>query len=118
MDTKCLKISSWETTIVHTPEIYFIKKEFDHIFFSNISFQFLGDSGYIYKKNIYLDISTALMRPRRPKQYCLQLKKKIYIYIYIYLQVDPSLITLYIVYAILILLAGLLQVIFPSRFLN
>ena len=90
MDTKCLKISSWETTIVHTPEIYFIKKEFDHIFFSNISFQFLGNSGYIYIK----------------------------IYIYIYLQVDPSLITLYIVYTILILLAGLLQVIFPSRFLN
>ena len=29
------------------------------------------------------DISTALMRPRRPKQYCLQLY--IYIYIYIYL---------------------------------
>ena len=27
------------------------------------------------------DISTALMRPRRPKQYCLQL----YIYIYIYI---------------------------------
>ena len=27
------------------------------------------------------DISTALMRPRRPKQYCLQL---VYIYIYIY----------------------------------
>ena len=44
--------------------------------------------------------------------------KKKNIYIYIYLQVDPSLITLYIVYAILILLAGLLQVIFPSRFLN
>ena len=91
MDTKCLKISSWETTkSVHTPEIYFIKKEFDYIFFSNITFQFLGNSGYTYIKK----------------------------YIYIYLQVDPSLITLYIVYAILILLAGLLQVIFPSRFLN
>ena len=31
-----------------------------------------------------LDISTALMRPRRPKQYCLQLY--IYIYIYIYIE--------------------------------
>ena len=30
------------------------------------------------------DISTALMRPRRPKQYCLQLYIYIYIYIYIY----------------------------------
>ena len=32
-----------------------------------------------------LDISTALMRPRRPKQYCLQLV--IYIYIYIYIDI-------------------------------
>ena len=31
-----------------------------------------------------LDISTALMRPRRPKQYCLQLYIYIYIYIYIF----------------------------------
>ena len=31
------------------------------------------------------DISTALMRPRRPKQYCLQLYIYIYIYIFIYL---------------------------------
>ena len=29
------------------------------------------------------DISTALMKPRRPKQYCLQLVTYIYIYIYI-----------------------------------
>ena len=33
------------------------------------------------------DISTALMRPRRPKQYCLQL----YIYIYINVEVESTL---------------------------
>ena len=31
------------------------------------------------------DISTALMRPRRPKQYCLQLVIYIYIYMYVYM---------------------------------
>ena len=36
---------------------------------------------YIHIYVIYYYISTALMRPRRPKQYCLQLV--IYIYIYI-----------------------------------
>ena len=37
---------------------------------------------HIYKKPyLHPSISTALMRPRRPKQYCLQLV--IYIYIYI-----------------------------------
>ena len=33
---------------------------------------------------LHSSISTALMRPRRPKQYCLQLVIYIYIYIYIY----------------------------------
>ena len=35
---------------------------------------------YIYIYIYILAISTALMRPRRPKQYCLQLVKYIYIY--------------------------------------
>ena len=39
----------------------------------------MGHLGWLYSLTSILDISTALMRPRRPKQYCLQL----YIYIYI-----------------------------------
>ena len=35
-------------------------------------------------------ISTALMRPRRPKQYCVQLVIYIYIYIYIYMHMLAS----------------------------
>ena len=34
------------------------------------------------------DINTALMRPRRPKQYCLPLVIYIYIYIYIYINIS------------------------------
>ena len=35
-----------------------------------------------------LAISTALMRPRRPKQYCLQLVIYTFIYIYVYLYIS------------------------------
>ena len=36
--------------------------------------QFVGNFIYIYTMiRLHLSISTALMRPRRPKQYCLQL---------------------------------------------
>ena len=35
--------------------------------------------------HLYPSISIALMRPRRPKQYCLQLVIYMYIYIYIYI---------------------------------
>ena len=40
----------------------------------------MGSSRWLLKLHLHLSISTALMTPRRPKQYCLQL----YIYIYIY----------------------------------
>ena len=33
----------------------------------------MGHLGWLYSLTSILDISTALMRPRRPKQYCLQL---------------------------------------------
>ena len=36
---------------------------------------------------LHPSISTALMRPRRPKQYCLQLVIYIYMYIYIYIYI-------------------------------
>ena len=39
---------------------------------------------------LHPSISTALMRPRRPKQYCLQLVIHIYIYIYIYIYIGSS----------------------------
>ena len=39
----------------------------------------MGSSRWLLKLHLHLSISTALMRPRRLKQYCLQL----YIYIYI-----------------------------------
>jgi len=42
----------------------------------------VGHSRWSYRLTFILAISTALMRPRRPKRYCLQL----YIYIYIYIQ--------------------------------
>ena len=45
----------------------------------------MGHLGWLYSLTSILDISTALMRPRRPKQYCLQLYIYIYIFIYIYL---------------------------------
>ena len=45
----------------------------------------MGSSRWLLKLHLHLSISTALMRPRRPKQYCLQLVSYIYIYIYIYL---------------------------------
>ena len=34
---------------------------------------FVGSSRWLLKVHLHLSISTALMRPRRPKQYCLQL---------------------------------------------
>ena len=42
--------------------------------------------GVVVWPYLHLSISTALIRPRRPKQYCLQLVIYIYIYIYIYSQ--------------------------------
>ena len=36
---------------------------------------------------LHPSISTALMRPRRPKQYCLQLVIYMYVYIYIYIYI-------------------------------
>ena len=33
----------------------------------------MGSSRWLLKLHLHLSISTALMRPRRPKQYCLQL---------------------------------------------
>ena len=44
----------------------------------------MGSSRWLLKLHLHLSISTALMRPRRPKQYCLQL----YIYIYIYMTIS------------------------------
>ena len=32
----------------------------------------MGSSRWLLKRHLHLSISTALMRPRRPKQYCLQ----------------------------------------------
>ena len=48
---------------------------------------------------LHLSISTALMRPRRPKKYCLQLVIYIYIYIYKYINIyiycrDESIVSL------------------------
>ena len=40
--------------------------------------------GVVIWPYLHLSISTALIRPRRPKQYCLQLVIYIYIYIYLY----------------------------------
>ena len=37
--------------------------------------------------SLHLSISTALMRPRRPKQYCLQLVICMYVYIHIYIHI-------------------------------
>ena len=45
----------------------------------------MGSSRWPLKVRLHLSISTALMRPRRPKQYCLQLYIYIYIYIYVYM---------------------------------
>ena len=40
---------------------------------------FVGSSRWLLKLHLHLSISTALMRPRRPKQYCLQLYEYVYI---------------------------------------
>ena len=57
---------------------------------AGLSTTFVGSSRWPLKVRLHLSISTALMRPRRPKQYCLQLKKK-YIYIYIYYAIKITL---------------------------
>ena len=45
----------------------------------------MGSSRWLLKLHLRLSISTALMRHRRPKQYCLQLVIYIYIYKVIYM---------------------------------
>ena len=49
---------------------------------AGLSYHNCGKLEVAFKAHLHLSISTALMRPRRPKEYCLQLY--IYIYIYIY----------------------------------
>ena len=54
---------------------------------------FVGSSRWLLKLHLHLSISTALMRPRGPKQYCLQL----IIYItYVYVLLNLLLYVLYI----------------------
>ena len=48
---------------------------------------------------LHPSISTALMRPRRPKQYCLQLVIYIYIYIYFFFFAGKSFIMVFFLWS-------------------
>ena len=62
------------------------------------------------------DISTALMRPRRPKQYCLQLV--IYIYIYIHYNNIAQYIINKIVTIIMIKISFILELNFTDMYVS
>ena len=57
----------------------------------------MGSSRWLLKLHLHLGISTALMRPRRSKQYCLQLV----IYVCMYLSICMYVCTVYCICALM-----------------